>query len=140
MPSSPRSDGKYNHKAEYFLCSVKQRNLPEFLDALKQEKRRHAEPKADNITALGANERHKKTFRIDLDELFYFINSYNSLEEEGYFYLNRLKKIIMEQIEKDYEEMGMTKIDLIKSYSDKQDELYEDVYMKKQQQQKEQQQ
>ena len=41
----------------------------------------------------------------------------------------------MEQIEKDYEEMGMTKIDLIKSYMDKQDEMYEHVYMKKQQQQ-----
>ena len=134
MPSSPRSDGKYNHKAEYFLCSVKQRNLPEFLDALKQEKRRHAEPKADNITALGANERHKKTFRIDLDELFYFINSYNSIGDGGYFYLNRLKKIIMEHIEKDYEEMGMTIKDLTMSYIDKQDEMYEDVYMKKQQQ------
>ena len=140
MPSSPRSDGKYNHKAEYFLCSVKQRNLPEFLDALKQEKRRHAEPKADNITALGANERHKKTFRIDLDELFYFINSYNSIGDGGYFYLNRLKKIIMEQIEKDYEEIGMTIKDLTMSYMDKQDEMYEDVYKKKQQQQKQQQQ
>ena len=139
MPSSPRSDGKYNHQAEYFLCSVKQRNLPEFLDALKQEKRRHAEPKADHITALGANERHKKTFRIDLDELFYFINSYNSLEDGGYFYLNRLKKIIMEQIEKDYDEMGMTIKDLTMSYMDKQDEMYEDVYMKKQQEQEQQQ-
>ena len=135
MPSSPRSDGKYNHQAEYFLCSVKQRNLPEFLDALKKEKKRHAEPKADNITALGANERHKKAFRIDLDELFYFINSYNSIRDGGYFYLNRLKKIIMEQIEKDYEEMGMTLKDLELSYMDKQDEMYEDVYMKKQQQQ-----
>ena len=60
MPPSPITDGKYNHKAEYFLCSVKQRNLPEFLDALKKEKRRRAEPKANHITALGANERHKK--------------------------------------------------------------------------------
>ena len=32
----------------------------------------------------------------------------------------------MEQIEKDYEEMGMTKIDLIRSYSDKQDELWDE--------------
>ena len=41
----------------------------------------------------------------------------------------------MEQIEKDYEEMGMTLKDLELSYMDKQDEMYEDVYMKKQQQQ-----
>ena len=135
MPSSPRSDGKYNHQAEYFLCSVKQRNLPEFLEALKQEKKSHAEPKADNITALGANEWHKKAFRINLDELFYFINSCNSIRDGGYFYLNWLKKIIMGQIEMDYEEMGITLKDLELSYMDKQDEMYEDVYMKKQQQQ-----
>ena len=46
----------------------------------------------------------------------------------------------MEQIEKDYEEMGMTLKDLELSHMDKQDEMYEDVYMKKQQQQKQQQQ
>ena len=133
MPRSNRTDGKYNRKADYFLVSVKERNMSEFMETLEREKRRHAEPKADYITALGANERHKKTFRIDLDELFYFINSYNSIGDGGYFYLNRLKKIIMEQIEKDYEEMGMTLKDLELSYMDKQDEMYEDVYMKKQQ-------
>ena len=31
MSSSPRSDGKYNRQAQYFLCSVKDRNLLEFL-------------------------------------------------------------------------------------------------------------
>ena len=46
----------------------------------------------------------------------------------------------MEHIEKDYEEMGMTIKDLTMSYMDKQDETYEDVYMKKQQQKKQQQQ
>ena len=126
MPSSPRSDGKYNHQAEYFLCSVKQRNLPEFLDALKQEKRRHAEPKADNITALGVNQRHKKNSIIDMDELFYFLNAYNEMEEGGTFYLRRIKKLIMEQIEKDYEEMGKTIKDLTMSYLDKQDELWDE--------------
>ena len=104
-----RSDGKYNHQAEYFLCSVKQRNMTEFLDALKKEKRRHAESKADSITALGSNQLHKKGKVVDLDELFYYLNSYNSISREqgGYFYLNRLKKIIMEQIEKDYQEMEL---------------------------------
>ena len=126
MPSSPRSDGKYNHKAEYFLCSVKQRNLPEFLDALKQEKRRHAEPKADHITALGVNQRHKKNSIIDMDELFYFLNAYNEMEEGGTFYLRRIKKLIMEQIEKDYEEMGKTIKDLTMSYLDKQNELWDE--------------
>ena len=56
MSSSTRSDGKYNRQAQYFLCSVKDRNLLEFLGTLKREKRRHAEPKADHITALGVNQ------------------------------------------------------------------------------------
>ena len=134
MSSSTRSDGKYNRQAQYFLCSVKDRNLLEFLGTLKQEKRRHAEPKADHITALGVNQRHTKS-PVDLDELFYFLNSYYEMEEGGTFYLRRLKKIIMEQIEKDHEEMGMTLKDVELSYMDKQYEMYEDVYMKKQQQQ-----
>tara|TARA_Y200000002_G_scaffold237654_1_gene196368 strand:+ start:130 stop:531 length:402 start_codon:yes stop_codon:yes gene_type:complete len=127
MPSSPRSDGKYNRQAQYFLCSVKDRNLLEFLGTLKQEKRRHAEPKADHITALGVNQRHTKS-PVDLDELFYFLNSYNEMEEGGTYYLRRLKKIIMEQIEKDYEEMGKTVKDLRNSYFDKQDNFWDEVY------------
>ena len=89
MSSSTRSDGKYNRQAQYFLCSVKDRNLLEFLGTLKQEKRRHAEPKADHITALGVNQRHKKS-PIDLDELFYFYNGNNERDEAGTFYLRRL--------------------------------------------------
>ena len=127
MPSSPRSDGKYNRQAQYFLCSVKDRNLLEFLGTLKQEKRRHAEPKADHITALGVNQRHTKS-PVDLDELFYFLNSYNEMESGGTYYLRRLKKIIMEQIEKDYEEMGKTVKDLRNSYFDKQDNFWDEVY------------
>ena len=127
MSSSTRSDGKYNRQAQYFLCSVKDRNLLEFLGTLKQEKRRHAEPKADHITALGVNQRHKKS-SIDLDELFYFLNAYNEMEEGGTYYLRRLKKIIMEQIEKDYEEMGKTVKDLSMSYMDKQDNFWDEVY------------
>ena len=101
--------------------------MTEFLDALKREKRRHAEPKADHITALGVNQRHKKS-PVDLDELFYFLNAYNEMEESGTFYLRRLKKIIMEQIEKDYEEMGKTVKDLSMSYLDKQDNFWDEVY------------
>ena len=127
MSSSTRSDGKYNRQAQYFLCSVKDRNLLEFLGTLKQEKRRHAEPKADHITALGVNQRHKQS-PVDLDELFYFLNSYNEMEEGGTYYLRRLKKIIMEQIEKDYEEMGKTVKDLRDSYFDKQDNFWDEVY------------
>ena len=127
MPSSPRSDGKYNRQAQYFLCSVKDRNLLEFLGTLKQEKRRHAEPKADHITALGVNQRHTKS-PVDLDELFYFLNSYNEMESGGTYYLRRLKKIIMEQIEKDYQEMGKTVKDLRDSYFDKQDNFWDEVY------------
>ena len=127
MSSSTRSDGKYNRQAQYFLCSVKDRNLLEFLGTLKQEKRRHAEPKADHITALGVNQRHTKS-PVDLDELFYFLNSYNEMEEGGTYYLRRLKKIIMEQIEKDYEEMGKTVKDLSMSYMDKQDNFWDEVY------------
>tara|TARA_B100001063_G_C16268786_1_gene313511 strand:- start:15 stop:194 length:180 start_codon:yes stop_codon:yes gene_type:complete len=57
------------------------------------------------------------------------------MEEGGTFHLRRIKKLIMEQIEKDYEEMEKTISDLTISYMDKQGEIYEDVYMKKQQQQ-----
>ena len=124
MPRSNRTDGKYNRKADYFLVSVKERNMREFLETLEREKRRHAEPKADSITALGSNQKHLGS-QVDMEELFYFLNSYNSMESGGTFYLRRLKKIIMEQIEKDYKEMGMTMRDLKISYYDKQDQLDE---------------
>ena len=124
MPRSNRTDGKYNRKADYFLVSVKERNMREFLETLEREKRRHAEPKADSITALGSNQKHLGS-QVDMEELFYFLNSYNSIESGGTFYLRRLKKIIMEQIEKDYKEMGMTMRDLKISYYEKQDEMEE---------------
>ena len=124
MPRSNRTDGKYNRKADYFLVSVKERNMREFLETLEREKRRHAEPKADSITALGSNQKHLGS-QVDMEELFYFLNSYNSMESGGTFYLRRLKKIIMEQIEKDYKEMGMTMRDLKISYYEKQDEMEE---------------
>ena len=124
MPRSNRTDGKYNRKADYFLVSVKERNMREFLETLEREKRRHAEPKADSITALGSNQKHLGS-KVDMEELFYFLNSYNSMESGGTFYLRRLKKIIMEQIEKDYKEMGITMRDLKISYYDKQDEMDE---------------
>ena len=124
MPRTNRTDGKYNRKADYFLVSVKERNMREFLETLEREKRRHAEPKADSITALGSNQKHLSS-QVDMEELFYFLNSYNSMESGGTFYLRRLKKIIMEQIEKDYKEMGMTMRDLKISYYDKQDEMDE---------------
>ena len=129
MPRSNRTDGKYNRKADYFLVSVKERNMREFLETLEREKRRHAEPKADSITALGSNQKHLGC-QVDMEELFYFLNSYNSMESGGTFYLRRLKKIIMEQIEKDYKEMGMTMRDLKISYYDKQDEMDDKIYSK----------
>ena len=124
MPRSNRTDGKYNRKADYFLVSVKERNMREFLETLEREKRRHAEPKADSIAALGSNQKHLGS-QVDIEELFYFLNSYNSMESGGTFYLRRLKKIIMEQIEKDYKEMGITMRDLKISYYDKQDQMDE---------------
>ena len=129
MPRSNRTDGKYNRKADYFLVSVKERNMREFMETLEREKRRHAEPKADSITALGSNKKHLG-FQVDMEELFYFLNSYNSMESGGTFYLRRLKKIIINQIEKDYEEMGMTMKDLTLSYLDKQIEMDDKIYSK----------
>ena len=129
MPRSNRTDGKYNRKADYFLVSVKERNMREFLETLEREKRRHAEPKADSITALGSNQKHLGS-QVDMEELFYFLNSYNSMESGGTFYLRRLKKIIMEQIEKDYKEMGITMRDLKNSYYGKQDEIDHKIYSK----------
>ena len=124
MPRSNRTDGKYNRKADYILVSVKERNMREFLETLEREKRRNAEPKADSITALGSNQKHLSS-QVDMEEIFYFLNSYNSIESGGVFYLRRLKKIILEQIEKDYKEMGMTMRDLKISYYDKQDKMNE---------------
>ena len=111
MSFSERTDGKYNRKSEYFLVSVKERNMDEFIATLQKDKRRHAESKADEVLALGPNQRHKNK-NINLGELFYLINSYNSLGASSYFYLNRLKKIILDQIDEDYLEMGKTKPDL----------------------------
>ena len=129
MPRSNRTDGKYNRKADYFLVSVKERNIREFLETLEREKRRHAEPKANSITALGPIQKHLGS-QVDVEELLYFVNSYNSMESGGTFYLRRLKKIIMEQIEKVYKEMGMTMRDLKNSYYDKQDEMDHKIYSK----------
>ena len=129
MPRSNRTDGKYNRKADYFLVSVKERNMREFLETLEREKRSHAEPKADSITALGSNQKHLGS-QVDMEELFYFLNSYNSIESGGTFYLRRLKKIIMEQIEKDYKEMGMTMSDLKNSYYERQAEMDDKICSK----------
>ena len=52
------------------------------------------------------------------------------MNEGGTFFLRRLKKIIMEQIEKDYEEMGMKIKDLTISYLDKQVEMDDKIYSK----------
>ena len=82
MPRSNRTDGKYNRKANYFIVSVKERNIREFMETLEREKRRHAE----SITALGSNQKHLG-FQVDMIELFYFLNSYNSMESGGTFYL-----------------------------------------------------
>ena len=125
MPRSNRTDGKYNRKANYFLVSVKERNIREFMETLEREKRKHAK----SITALGPNQKHLG-FQVDMEELFYFLNSYNSMESGGTFYLRRLKKIIMEQIEKDYKEMGITMRDLKNSYYGKQDEIDHKIYSK----------
>ena len=53
MSFSERTDGKYNRKSEYFLVSVKERNMDEFIATLQKDKRRYAEPKADEVLALG---------------------------------------------------------------------------------------
>ena len=46
------------------------------------------------------------------------------MDESGSFYLRRIKELIMELIEKDYEEMGMTITDLKFSDMNKQDNLW----------------
>ena len=125
MPYSDRTDGKYNRKASYFLVSVKERNMVDFIKSLDKEKKRHSEPKADEVLALGPNQNHKKSY-VDLGELFYFLNSYNSMEGGGTFYLRRLKKIIMEQIKKDYEEMELQMPDYM-SFEDLQDEIWKKI-------------
>ena len=39
MTYSNRTDGKYNRKAEYFLVSVKERNMLKFLEIVEREKK-----------------------------------------------------------------------------------------------------
>jgi hypothetical protein len=104
--------------------------MREFLETLEREKCKHAEPKADSITAIGSNRKHLGS-QVEMEELFYFLNSYNSMDSGGRFYLRRLKKIIMEQIEKDYKEMGMTMSDLKNSYYERQAEMDDKICSKK---------
>ena len=124
MSRSNRTDGKYNRKANYFLVSVKERNMREFMETLERDKRRHSEPKVDSITALGSNKKHLSSI-VDMEQLFYLLNSYNSMDEGRIFYLRRLEKMIMEQVEKDYKEMGIKMNNLTLSFIDKQCEIYE---------------
>ena len=65
MPRSKRTDGKYNRQAQYFLISVKERNMDEFLDTLKKERKRHAEPYSIYKSCERKFESDIKKVRID---------------------------------------------------------------------------
>ena len=65
--------------------------MVDYIKSLNKEKKRYAEPKADEVLALGPNQNNKKS-HVDLGEIFYLLNSYNSMEEGGTCYLRRLKK------------------------------------------------
>ena len=98
MPSSPRSDGKYNHKAEYYLVSVKQRNEVEFRDSLKQDKKRHAEPKAQRVIPFGIHKDGEANASCKLAEFLYLVKC--STEDFGTMY----RKELIKQIEDKYKE------------------------------------
>ena len=98
MPSSPRSDGKYNHKSEYYLVSIKQRLEVEFRDSLKQEKKRHAEPKAQRVIPFGIHKDGEANASWKLAEFLYLVKC--STEDFGTMY----RKELIKQIEDKYKE------------------------------------
>ena len=97
MPSSPRSDGKYNHKSEYYLVSVKQRLEVEFRNSLKRDKKRHAEPKAQRVIPFGIHRDGRADGSLELAELLYLVKC--STEEFENIFRNELIKKIEEKIE-----------------------------------------
>ena len=71
MDMSKKTDVKYNRQSQYFLTSVKERNMDEFLDTLKKEKRRHAEPKADRIIPLVRHKNESYDDAYGFAKMFY---------------------------------------------------------------------
>ena len=115
MPRSKRTDGKYNRQAQYFLISVKERNMDEFLDTLKKERRRHAEPKADRIIPLGRHKNKSFDDAYGFAKMFYDLNNLNQLYGGGY-HIRRIKEFINAEMDVCYESSEIPKTDTCDFY------------------------
>tara|TARA_B100000886_G_scaffold222614_1_gene154845 strand:+ start:66 stop:488 length:423 start_codon:yes stop_codon:yes gene_type:complete len=123
MPYTKRTDGKYNRQAQYFLISVKERNMDEFLDTLKKERKRHAEPKADRIIPLGRHKNESFEAAYDFAKIFYDLNNLNQ-EASGKYHIKRIKDFIKSEMDEYYESSEIPKRDITDFY-DAIDEVWE---------------
>tara|TARA_B100000131_G_C17590676_1_gene399034 strand:+ start:95 stop:517 length:423 start_codon:yes stop_codon:yes gene_type:complete len=117
MSYSKRTDGKYNWQAQYFLISVKERNMDEFLDTLKKERKRHAEPKADRIIPLGRHKNESFEAAYDFAKMFYDLNNLNQ-EAGGTYHIKRIKEFIKSEMDEYYEGSEIPKPDTNDFYDD----------------------
>ena len=117
MPYTKRKDGKYNRQAQYFLISVKERNMDEFLDTLKKERKRHLEPKAESIIPLGRHKNESFETAYDFAKMFYDLNNLNQ-EVGGKYHIKRIKDFIKSEMDEYYEGSEMPKPDTNDFYDD----------------------
>ena len=125
MPYTKRTDGKYNRQSQYFLVSVKERNMDEFLDTLKKERKRHAEPKADRIIPLGRHKNESFESAYDFAKMFYDLNNLNQ-EAGGKYHIKRIKDFIKSEMDEYYESSEIPK-PVITDFYDAIDEVCEIV-------------
>ena len=115
MPRSKRTDGKYNRQAQYFLISVKERNMDEFLDTLKKERKRHAEPKADRIIPLGRHQNQSFDAAYGFAKMLYDLNNLNQTPA-GAYHIRRIKEFINAEMDVYYESSELPKPDTYDFY------------------------
>ena len=87
-----RGEKWHNRTSEYYLVCVKQRLDVEFIDSLKREKKRHAEPKAQRVIPLGIHNDGGAAGSWELAELIYLVKF--STENIGSKFKKELKKYL----------------------------------------------
>ena len=115
MPDIKRTEGIYKRQAQYFLISVKERNIDEFLDTLKKERKRNAEPKADRIIPLGRHKNESFESAYDFAKMFYDLNNLNQ-EAGGKYHIKRIKDFIKSEMDEYYEGSNIPKPDTVDFY------------------------
>ena len=102
-----RDEQWHNRTSEYYLVSVKQRLEVEFIDSLKRDKKRHAEPKAKRVIQLGTHDDGGADGSSELAELLYLVKV--GTENLGWKFKKELKKQIEDKFKE--EEIPIPDID-----------------------------